>query len=130
MKLWCVQCNKKVESDLTSGDVIYPHRPDLSNKNFYRCPQCKNYVGCHPNTINPLGCIPTEELKRARIIVHRKLDALWKSGKYKRSDIYKLLSNHFGYNYHNGNTKTVAECEKAMQILEELKYDKTREERR
>jgi len=120
MKVWCVKCNKKVEADLTTGNVIYPHRPDLANKNFYKCPYCKNYVGCHPSTTKPLGCIPTEELKRARIKVHSKLDALWKSGKYKRSDVYKILSDHFGYSYHNGNTKIVAECEEAITVLNNI----------
>lgn len=117
MKLWCVQCQKDVEAELKTGDIIYPHRPDLANKNFYKCPHCKNYVGCHPNTIKPLGCIPSEELKKARIRVHDKLDVLWKSGKYKRSAIYKTLSEHFGYRYHNGNTKTVAECLEAIEVL-------------
>ena len=117
MKLLCINCNKEVEAILTTGDVIYPHRPDLKLKNFYKCPYCGNYVGCHPNTVKPLGCIPTEELKKARIKVHNKLDYLWKSGKYKRGYIYKKLSEHFGFKYHNGNTKSVAECNEALEVL-------------
>lgn len=118
MKLQCINCDKDVEAELVTGDVIYPHRPDLKTRNFYKCPFCGEYVGCHPNTIKPLGCIPSKELRQARIKVHNKLDILWKSGKYKRAEIYKTLSEHFGYKYHNGNTKTVAECEEAIQVLE------------
>lgn len=118
MKLQCINCNKNVEAKLVTGDVIYPHRPDLKNRNFYKCPFCGEYVGCHPNTTKPLGCIPSKELRQARIKVHDKLDILWKSGKHKRAEIYKTLSEHFGYKYHNGNTKTVAECEEAIQVLE------------
>lgn len=120
MKLWCVNCQKDIDANLVTGDIIYPHRPDLKNKNFYRCPICGGYVGCHLNTDKPLGCIPTEELKKARIRVHNILDNLWESGKYKRSDIYKTLSNHFGFKYHNGNTKSVAECEEAIEVLKRI----------
>ena len=79
MKIWCVKCQKDVEAELITGDIIYPHRPDLYNRNFYKCPFCGGYVGCHPNTTKPLGCIPTVALKMARIRVHDKLDSLWKS---------------------------------------------------
>ena len=118
MKLECINCNKDVDAELVTGNIIYPHRPDLKNRNFYKCPLCGEYVGCHPNTIKPLGCIPSKELRQARIKVHNKLDILWRSGKYKRAEIYKTLSEHFGYKYHNGNTKTVTECEEAIQVLE------------
>ena len=119
MKLECINCNKQVEAILVTGDVIYPHRPDLKNRSFYQCPYCNEYVGCHPNTDKPLGCIPSKKLRRARIRAHNKLDILWKSGKYKRADIYKVLSEHFGYKYHNGNTKTVEECLEAIKVLED-----------
>lgn len=43
------------EAELVSGYSIYPHRPDLYHKNFYQCKPCDAWVGCHPNTTNPLG---------------------------------------------------------------------------
>lgn len=118
MKLLCINCNKEVEAELVTGAIIYPHRPDLAKKYFYKCPICGEYVGCHPDSTKPLGCIPSKELRQARIKVHDKLDILWKSGKYKRAEIYKTLSEHFGYKYHNGNTQTVKECEEAIRVLE------------
>lgn len=118
--LWCVQCQKEVNAELTTGDIVYPHRPDLASKNFYKCPHCGNFVGCHPNTLKALGCIPTPELKQARVKVHNKLDYLWKSGKFKRAEIYKKLSKHFGYSYHSGNTKSVEECMEAIKVLGEI----------
>lgn len=117
MNIFCVECEKDIEANLVTGEIIYPHRPDLYNLKFYQCPHCKNYVGTHKGTVNPLGCIPTNELKQARIKVHNKLDYLWKSKKYKRHQIYKALSDYFGYEYHNGQTKTVEECEKAENFL-------------
>jgi len=66
-KIYCISCNAKVEAVKTNGKEIYPHRKDLYTKIFYKCPFCLNYVGCHPGTEKPLGCIPTKELKQARI---------------------------------------------------------------
>lgn len=123
MNIFCIKCNKDVEANLVTGEIIYPHRPDLYNLKFYQCPVCKNYVGTHKGTVKPLGCIPTNELKQARIKVHNKLDYLWKSGKYKRYKIYKALSKYFGYEYHNGQTKTIEECQKAEEFLVKNFYE-------
>lgn len=126
-KIYCISCNAKVEAVKTNGKEIYPHRKDLYTKIFYKCPFCLNYVGCHPGTEKPLGCIPTKELKQARIKTHNFIDMYWKTGKCSRNKIYKILSNHFGYTYHNGNTKSVKECEEAIRVIKkyfEVKNDR------
>lgn len=117
--LYCVQCKDEVKPIKTNGKEIYPHRKDLYHLTFYKCPQCSNYVGCHKGTNTPLGCIPTKELKQARIKAHNYMDSFWKSGRVKRSKIYKTLTEHFGYEYHNGNTKSVQECEEAIKVIKE-----------
>ena len=118
-EIYCVTCGANIVAYLTTGLEIYPHRPDLSSKYFYRCPICKNYVGCHLGTRSPLGCIPNKKLKEARIKVHNFIDPLWKSGKMSRKEIYKILSKHFGYEYHNGNTKSISECEEAIKVIKD-----------
>lgn len=47
MDLFCVHCQRVVSAEVVKGDVIYPHREDLYEKVFCRCPTCGNYVGCH-----------------------------------------------------------------------------------
>lgn len=61
-----------------TGEVIYPHRPDLHRKNFWRC-NCGAYVGCHPGTGTPLGspCGPVTRAARSR--AHAAFDPLWKA---------------------------------------------------
>ena len=120
MKLYCCKCEKDVEAQLVKGNVIYPHRQDLYKKNFYRCPFCGGYVGCHDKTTRPLGCIPTNEIRIARQRVHAKMDPLWKGGKIKRATLYKMISEKIGYNYHNGNTKSVQECLQVYDIIDEI----------
>lgn len=59
-----------------SGDQIYPHRPDLFRKWFWRCP-CGAYVGCHPNSQTPLGTPAGPATRQARSEAHAVFDALW-----------------------------------------------------
>lgn len=44
MKGYCCECRKDVNCEMVKGDVIYPHRPDLYDLNFIRCPICGNYT--------------------------------------------------------------------------------------
>ena len=123
MNIWCCKCNKTVNAGLQKGDKIYPHRPDLYKKNFWVCPHCGNYVGCHGTSNRPLGCIPTYEIKLARMKIHSKLDPLWKSGKITRTTAYRLISKKLGYTYHTGCTRSVQECLHVYDIVAALEKD-------
>jgi hypothetical protein len=81
---------------LVDGITIYPHRPDLREKNFYQCAPCDAYVGCHPGTSNPLGRLASAELRAARRDAHTAFDHIWKSGGMKRRDAYAWLSGALG----------------------------------
>ena len=112
----CCECAKKVNAKLVTGAVIYPHRPDLSKKKFYQCPDCLNYVGCHPGTDKSLGSIPSPELRNARLVLHRLIDPLWKGKKIKRSALYRRISDEMGRPYHNGQIRSLDEARKAYVI--------------
>jgi hypothetical protein len=119
----CCGCGEKVEARLTSGMEIYPHRPDLANLPFWKCDGCGNYVGCHHKTKNPtqpLGNIPTPELRNARQHIHRILDPLWKSGRFKRNDIYAKLSDHMGFEYHTAQLRSLEEARKVYAFVKAL----------
>ena len=123
MRLFCVNCNKEINGVLTDGREIYPHRPDLYSKKFWKCPECDNYVGCHGESTRPLGCIPTEEIKKARIKLHSKFDPLWKSGKISRRNLYKRISTEIGRTFHNGDTRSVEECDIIFKLLEKVEKE-------
>ena len=73
----CPACT--VFARLTTGAEIYPHRPDLHGKAIWICDGCGAYVGCHPNTIVPLGTPAGPELRVARMRLHNEMiDPLWK----------------------------------------------------
>ena len=80
---------------LVTGDVIYPHRPDLNSKNFYLC-ECGRYVGCHPGSTDPLGTPADKPTRQARGAAHYVFDRLWKKEGMSRNRAYAWLANEMG----------------------------------
>jgi hypothetical protein len=121
--IYCVECADKVIARLTDGTEIYPHRSDLNNLPFWKCDYCNNYVGCHHKTkerTRPLGNIPNKELRSARQHIHKILDPLWKSGKYKRTEVYNKLSEVLGWNYHTANIRSIDEARDVYKAVRRL----------
>lgn len=121
MDLFCVHCQRVVSAEVVKGDVIYPHREDLYEKVFCRCPTCGNYVGCHKDG-RPLGTIPTPELRKARNFVHSVIDAYWLPTRdvKRRKFLYTELSKELGIEYHTGSLNSVQECKKALWVYNRL----------
>ena len=73
----CPYCNSAAE--LVSGSVIYPHRPDLADRRFWRCKPCNAWVGCHQGSKDiPLGRLADAQLRRAKMGAHAAFDPIWK----------------------------------------------------
>lgn len=77
----CASCGRK-ETKLVKGDVIYAHRPDLFDLNFWLC-VCGAYCGCHKTKKGdykrPLGRTANKQLRGARSHCHKIFDPIWKS---------------------------------------------------
>lgn len=96
----CGECGRPAEH--VKGDVVYPHRPDLASKDFYRC-ACEAQVGCHPGTLEPLGRPAGKATRTARSRAHAHFDALYKAvgqrhpqGGSPRKRGYRWLSGKLG----------------------------------
>lgn len=92
--LQCPYCGKAAER--VTGAVIYPHRPDLFGKKFWRCAPCGAHVGCHGTSATPLGRLANAELRRAKMAAHAAFDPLWKSRRMNRSQAYAWLADALG----------------------------------
>lgn len=123
-KIHCCGCDAKVSARLTDGAEIYPHRRDLAGLPFWKCDACGNHVGCHhktSNPTNPLGCIPTPEIKTARQHIHRILDPIWKSGRMKRRAVYAEIAQRLGRkDYHTANIRSVQEAREVYRIVQQI----------
>ena len=123
MKIYCTGCKIDVDARLTDGEERYPHRKDLYSLPFWKCDTCKGYVGCHHKTkqrTKPLGVIATPEILNARKKIHALLDPLWKSGSIPRGKAYAIVSKKLGYNYHNGEIRTIDEARQIYKIVGEI----------
>ena len=89
----CPYCSSAAEQ--VGGDVIYPHRPDLAAKRFWRCKPCDAYCGSHPDG-KPLGRLANAELRRARNKANALFDPLWRSGVMRRGEAYEWLQKLTG----------------------------------
>jgi len=112
----CPYCGN--EAKWCSNEEVYGRRYGKSYMCYY-CRPCDAMVGCHNNTREPLGKMANKPLRQARRAAHAVIDPLWKSGKYKRSTVYKRLSEAFGYQVHVGESdeKTCLEIIKSVPIL-------------
>ena len=87
----CIECGSKPR--LTDGKEIYPHRPDLAKKRFYKCDTCKSsYCGCHPDTTTPLGYPCGPETRKARGEAHAVIDPIWRERHASRQTVYFELA--------------------------------------
>ncbi len=100
----CIECRKLAV--LVTGQAIYPHRPDLHDRPYYRC-ECGAYVGCHPGTEVPLGYPAGPLTRKARGEAHAVFDPLWKRKAVRdkisrgkaRGAGYKWLADQIGIPY-------------------------------
>lgn len=122
--IFCCGCNADVSARLTDGVEIYPHRRDLAKLPFWRCDACGNFVGCHHKTkdrTRPLGVIPTPAIKAARTHIHRILDPLWKSGRFKRGEVYEMIAKRTDVaEYHTAEIRTVEQAREVYRVVKEI----------
>ena len=107
---------------ITTGKAIYPHRPDLFAKPFWRCNGCNAYVGCHPGTYTPLGSLANAELRRARLQAHAVFDARWRTnGGKTRKDAYTWLGETLGLppNQCHIGMFDLKTCQRVIQLCKE-----------
>lgn len=123
MKIYCTQCKQDVEARLTTGEQVYPHRPDLYKMNFWIHDICGNFVGCHKDGSGkrPMGCIATKEIKDARMKIHALLDPLWKHKRIKRQKLYERISKIIGWNYHTSNIRSIEEARTIYRAVLDIK---------
>lgn len=128
MRIYCCGCKKTVNARRATGADVYPHRPDLHALPFWQCTTCRNYVGTHHRSTEPekpLGCIPTPEIREARRRIHAILDPMWKSGGFRRGEVYSTLSQRLGYQYHSAEIRSVDEANRVVSAIKAIAEGRT-----
>ena len=121
MTATCLHCGG--DCRLTDGAEIYPHRPDLAEKQIWKCDPCQSWVRCHDGTKNPLGYAADGPTRDARIKLHQlMLDPLWLNEpdrKDARRRTYRFLARALGIEHDECHTAkfTVERCRDAWRAL-------------
>jgi hypothetical protein len=122
----CPYCREPAERVL--GLAIYPHRPDLAGRVFFRCRPCQAYVGTHRATGLPLGTLANLETRRARRDCHAVFDPMWKLGYVSRGHAYRLLAERLGMTSAQCHIShwQADECRRALPVIAALRDEVAR----
>ena len=104
----CGYCN--CQTELQTGQTIYPHRHDLYKLFFWVCPNCGAYIGCHKKGARtkhkgqavtsdgtiPLGIPANASLRKLRMQAHGLFDPIRRGGVIARRKAYAKMAAHLG----------------------------------
>jgi hypothetical protein len=107
----CQYCGKPAL--WTENSAIYGRNFGASYM-VWLCQPCDAFVGCHQNTRKPLGTMANAVLRKLRIQAHAAIDPLWKSGQFRRREVYRMLAAEFGGEVHIG----ASDAARCLQIIE------------
>lgn len=109
----CMHCHGTTVP--VKGSEIYPHMPRLHQKNYWLC-DCGAYVGCHGDTLRPLGRPANAKLRKVRSDLHGMMDQLWKQGYITRETLYLELSQHLAISLQDTHVAlfSLKECDSAF----------------
>lgn len=133
----CPYCFSAVE--LVTGAEIYPERPELANRNIWRCTQCDASVGCHKAGARvrrsdgvgvvsdgklPMGSLANDELRAARTETHRLFDGLWQPypALMTRAEGYAWMAKILNIPFEDAHVASLSyeECVKVQLAVEDL----------
>ena len=132
-------CSCGAVAELVGGERIYPGFRKTASRNFWLCPYCGAYTGCHMrgsyevvrkdgevfqqmrDGTEPLGTLADAETRKLRQEVHAAFDPIWKQKNYRtgRTKAYAILAAKMGIpmdECHVGMFDA-AKCELALSVM-------------
>ena len=123
-KIHCTTCREDVMARRTLYKEVRPYvGSEFGMQPIWVCDRCMSYVGCHVKTrdkFKPLGTLAGKEMREIRSEIHRVLDALWKSRRTSRGEIYKIMTGRLGYEFHTGEIRTMEQAENVLQVARDV----------
>ena len=141
----CPYCGRQTVR--VTGATLFPHRPDIMQRQFVRCAPCDAHVACHDKTGEPMGVPADHRTRQARANLHKYYrDPIWQNAKQSggyterekrygvdkiirtaRNRVYVWLGVQMGLTQipHVGEF-SIEDCNKAKAILEKADYAEIR----
>lgn len=114
----CPYCGRHAE--WVSNETVYGRRYGKSYM-LWLCRPCDARVGCHENTMRPLGTMANAELRKWRMKAHDAIDPLYKSGRMTRGELYQKLSIALGKEVHVGESD-IEQCQFVIAIANDMSH--------
>jgi len=123
----CPYCGSGVE--LTDRSILKKDSSTGSDKIYVceRYPSCDSYVGCKPQTDEPLGTLANGQLRMLRMEAHKAFDWAWESGHMSRTKAYEAMQRVMALSKeaaHIGKMD-VEQCRRVIEIFGEYKALRT-----
>lgn len=116
----CPYCNQPAK--WVNNEEIYGRRFGKSWKAWW-CEPCDAYVGCHENSKRPKGSLANKATREARIKAHAAFDPLWKTGRFRRGELYSEITVALGRQIHIGES-SVEQCQEIIEWCKSLRITK------
>lgn len=118
----CPYCG--AQAMLRPASVVYGNAAKSKESHLYICsrwPKCDAYVGAHKKDLSPMGTLANGDLRHKRILAHRALDTLWKSGHMEKWQAYVWLQAKLGLNSQQTHIAKFSEfmCDQVIAICAE-----------
>ena len=88
----CPYCGRKAV--LKPGSYLFGD--DAAIKHLYVCsgyPACDAYVRAHDHSLEPMGSLANDVLRKLRMQAHAAFDDIWRRGIMNRRDAYRWLQD-------------------------------------
>lgn len=117
MNVRCDYCGCRAER--VTGAALYPNRPDLARRVFYRCARDNAWVGTHAKSGKPLGRLADHALRRWKQKAHAVFDPLWKSGRMRRAEAYAWLARQLGVREVHIGELDIEGCKRVVEVCKQ-----------
>lgn len=131
MKLYCCGCQENVTPYLVSGADVLPEIKRLRKRSFWKCEECRNFVGTYEKTYGkkteyfaPLGPIGTKKIRKTQDKLRAEIGLILKAKKdtpNAKQILYDWLSKKLFYPYRTEAIISKAEANLVFGYLNQIK---------
>ncbi len=126
MKIYCCACNANIEAYLVQGYEVLPHVSHLKHSNFWKCPNCRNFVGTRTvgkDDLAPTGAIVSKNMRKIQRKIRDKIEVILNVKKEipnAKEILYAWLTKKLNYPYRTSAIMSKGEANIVMEFLKKI----------
>ena len=127
MLIYCCGCRRNVKAFLVNGCEVLPKEKHLRDKKFWKCSDCRNFVGTRTvgkNDLAPTGAIGSKKIREMQGKLRAKIYLILEAKKATpdaKKILYEWLSKKLFYPYRTSSIISEAEAKRVHELLDLIK---------